>query len=965
MARTDIVTADPKGKDAVPRGAGDVPSAAEANNEISVSQPAADPKAVRKTKILLGVMLFGGVVCNLAYSYALHGAHFSAVYPVVYWTLLGLMWLCLAGLVATVAPQGISGLARRLSERQDSEHEQAILRIVLVILINIFLAFGTSRDVHGASWDWVIYAMSAGLVVSWLIVLHLFMRPQTLVVRRICGMNADQWINCVVMYLGGALTAFMYPIMLFVTFGNGFRYGVRYLALSAAITTLGFGIVIHTSAFWMEIPVLAYGLLAALIVLPAYVATLIRALRLSMAAAEEASQAKSRFLATISHELRTPLTAVIGLSALIRNTELDGEQRGMVRSIRTSAQTLLSLINNILDFSKYEAGNIALRAERFNLYGLFTEIESMFAVQANAKGVRFNVHVAADVPPGLTGDAHHLRDILVNLVGNALKFTETGIVGVGASCARDADGRVTLDVQVFDTGIGIPEEQQSRIFEQFSQADETVERRYGGTGLGLAIVKHLVTAMGGQLTVMSEVGKGSTFRFRIPFDVHDEVSVESALLDGEAVYLVSEDAEVRSQVAAIVSARGGNLIDVPTPARLLSGLNKGITVQPRPLVFFDTKSSEVSPAEFARMVRAHNDRLRPVMILLGGDADGASQEAEDDVRRHYLASLDLPADEVQLAQAVYFSCYVTGRVSQEERNLLGSAFQQHRKMRVLLAEDNQVNQKVLSKILETAGHTVVGVSTGDQALDALEEQEFDIALMDLNMPGMGGAEAVKLYRFSAMDEDPLPILALTADATPEAHTICEEAGMNGLLTKPIEPDELLEALQRYGRQGDGAADGDRADDARTSPQVAAAAAVGRGPGSNVAAHPKRGDILPPIVDERAVDSLRMLGDDAFFADLVTEFITDTESYIARVADAVAANDAGEVRDAAHAVRSAAGHFGAQRLFKLCMSVNRITQEELREKGAKFLEDLRRETDLVAKELSEYQVPDYPAAAGAN
>ena len=964
MVDTPTVPAGQHKTDAPQRaGAGD-PAPAGADNEVNLSEPAAPPKAVRKTRILLGVMFFGAVVCNLAYSYALHGAHFSGVYPALYWSLLVLLWLCTAGLVAVVLPQGISGLALRLSERQDSEHEQAILRIVLVMLINIFLAFGTSREAHGTSWDWVIYAMSAGLVVSWLIVLHLFLRPKTLIARRICGMNADQWINCVVMYLGGALTAFMYPIMLFVTFGNGFRYGVRYLALSAAITTLGFGIVIHTSSYWLEVPVLAYGLLAALVILPAYVATLIRALRLSMAAAEEASQAKSRFLATISHELRTPLTAVIGLSALIRNTELDGEQRGMVRSIRTSAQTLLSLINNILDFSKYEAGNIALRAERFNLYGLFTEIESMFAVQANAKGVRFNVCVDADVPPGLTGDAHHLRDILVNLVGNALKFTENGIVGVGANCTREDDGRVMLDVQVFDTGIGIPEEQQSRIFEQFSQADETVERRYGGTGLGLAIVKHLVTAMGGQLSVASTVGEGSTFRFRIPFDIHDEIAVESASLGGESVYLVTEDDQIKDRVAAVIGARGGDLVVVSSPARLLSGLNTGITVQPRPLILFDRAAAEVSPAEFARMVRAHNDRLRPVMILLG-DPDEGSHGTEDDVRRHFLAYVDRAAGDADVAQAVYFSCYVTGRVSQEEQNLLDGAYQQHRKMRVLLAEDNQVNQKVLSKILETGGHSVVAVSTGDEALDTLEEQEFDIALMDLNMPGMGGAEAVKLYRFASMDETHLPILALTADATPEAHEICEEAGMDGLLTKPIEPDELLEALQRYGHQGERAAGGEGSPDARTAPAVAAAAAVGSQAGGKVQAHPMRSDVRPPIVDERAVNGLRMLGDDKFFADLVAEFITDTETYIAQVAAAVRENNAREVRDAAHAVRSAAGHFGAQRLFKLCMSVNRITEEELRETGAEFLDNLRRETDLVAKELGAFVLPEYAAAAGAN
>lgn len=311
-----------------------------------------------------------------------------------------------------------------------------------------------------------------------------------------------------------------------------------------------------------------------------------------------------------------------------------------------------------------------------------------------------------------------------------------------------------------------------------------------------------------------------------------------------------------------------------------------------------------------------------------------------DADSYYAAHLEAPLADGTADLAMHFADFLAGGVSvgeDEERPATS------RPLNVLLAEDNPVNQKVLGKILETAGHDVVIVGTGDEALDALAEHAFDIALMDMNMPGMGGAEAVKLYRFETLGEPQLPIIALTADATAESRQDAEDAGMDGYLTKPIEPEELLSALEKY-------CGADERQEAEVVLEAEELPALPEEP--EITAHPKRESALPPIVDRNAVESLRALGGPAFYQDLLDEFLSDSAKVLDRVAAAVETADAGEVRDAAHAMRSAAAHFGARRLHKLCMSVSKITEDEIRMRGDKFLEELTAELDLVKRELTQ-------------
>ena len=417
-------------------------------------------------------------------------------------------------------PQRKSRLRRviaLLRNRPDSEHEISINRIAISLLVFFYWVGGklagsesTVRAIEHLEAPLAFVAISGVLLFG-----HLLAQPGVSHVRRVLGMVVDIGALTVALHMGDAGTALFYPIYLWAILGNGFRYGVVYLAIAAAMSIVGFVFVIMTAPFWREHVHLGISLALALLVLPAYTSVLIRKLSAARVAAEEASRAKTMFLASVSHELRTPLNAIVGLSDLLCDSRLDADQREMARTIGKSGRSLTSLINAILDVSRMEIGKLPTKTEIVDLPGLLGDIRSMLAVQGNAKSVRVSVHLSHDTPHRVLLNRSHMEEILVNLGGNAVKFTHSGDVLIYVSRLSEKDNRVRLRFEVRDTGIGIAEEARSRIFERFSQADETIIDRYGGTGLGLAIVKQLVEGGGGSIGVESAVGYGSTFWFEI------------------------------------------------------------------------------------------------------------------------------------------------------------------------------------------------------------------------------------------------------------------------------------------------------------------------------------------------------------------------------------------------------------------------------------------------------------------
>ena len=415
----------------------------------------------------------------------------------------------------------LSWIASRLRNRPDSEHELTVNRLALsgtaFAYLIIAAMFGRADAAEMLREQWVYFALYE--IVSISLFVHLLYHPGISVGRRLIGMVSDLGLFSYGMYVGGEAFAPLYPIYLWTIFGNGFRFGVPYLFAATATSVVGFGIAIVSAPFWHEHRGLAAGLMAGLILLPLYVSTLIRKLSQAKRQAEEANRAKSAFLASISHEFRTPLNAIIGLSDLLGKTKLDSEQEEMSETIGKSGHQLLALINSILDFSRAESGRITVKAADFDLVSMLSEIRSMLALEAQRKNVAITFHCTARTPQLLVGDKNHLEEVLTNLAGNAVKFTERGYVNIAVDAVAWGADSVRLRFEVTDTGIGISPDAQRRIFDRFTQADETIIDRFGGTGLGLAIAKQLVELQGGTIGVESAPEKGSTFWLEIDFKI--------------------------------------------------------------------------------------------------------------------------------------------------------------------------------------------------------------------------------------------------------------------------------------------------------------------------------------------------------------------------------------------------------------------------------------------------------------
>jgi len=843
-------------------------------------------------------------------------------------------------LVAVAAWVTLPRIVQIFAQRPDSEHDQITVRLAMGLIIFVFLLLhGTFRGFDTIGLRECIAVAGGGFILAQLLLVAVIVRPEPSISRRLIANFVDAFSCSLFLAFGGEMTSPFYGVYLWTTLGNGFRYGVRFLAASAVMNALGFALVIVFAPYWSLHAELGAGLFAWLVLVPAYCASLITKLHRAKAAAEQASQAKSRFLATISHELRTPLNTIIGTGGLLKHTTLDNEQRAMVRSVRSAARSLLSQINIVLDFSKVEAGKVTTKSEPFDLAVLIAEIDSMFHIQAQARGISFSVHMAPGTPVGLVGDIDHLRSMLVNLCGNALKFTEQGRVWIEVSgTALDAK-RTQISISVGDTGIGIPQEKFAAIFESFRQADETISRRFGGTGLGLSIVRQLATMMGGTVRLESEVGKGSLFTLDLPLPRSEVAVRRQVLTPGERVFIVGADAELAREVSAVVEAAGGKPVELREPAALGPAVKLASGGSPRPVVVALGPGLEAGAAEFAASMRDVLPGLSPLLVRI--DEPAAMAESAKAARLDYLAILSRAAVAETLAPALYLADLIALGVSGRAPAERGAGKNRKRSLRVLVAEDNTVNRRLFAKILETSGHQPVPAEDGEVALAELDKGGFDVALMDVNMPKMSGLEATKLYRFAHMDKPHLPILALTADATVEGRRLCEEAGMDGVALKPIEADELVRLVERYAGEADEAAqaEGETAQDA-------AAADDGK-----VTMHPRHKAPLPPIIDTTAIESLRAIGGDAdFFESLVDEFIADSAVIVERVTKAVADNDAEGVRFETHALRSSAAHFGARRLHQLCVSVSGIGKHELAKKGEPFLLELKREYRLAVEEL---------------
>ncbi|MGO4573504.1 ATP-binding protein [Microvirga sp. 2TAF3] len=801
-------------------------------------------------------------------------------------------------------------------------------RIAFFLVICGYTLWTRPPQAHAALFSMMIFG-----IVSVGVVIHILLRPKVSTARRVVAMISDLGTTSLQLHFGGEVSSVFFPLYLWITFGNGFRFGIWFLYVATGISVTGFTAVIVSTPFWRNDLYLSVSLLLSLIVLPVYTSTLIRNLSKAKAQAEAASRAKSLFLASVSHELRTPLNAIIGMSELLRETPLEGEQKGMVQTIRNAGQSLLNQINGILDLSRIEAGQMPVSAVDFDLLDLLSNVRAMVMAEAREKNLPLYLHMTPWTPMRVNGSEHHLQEILLNLMGNAVKFTASGSVLLTAD-SFEIDARPHLRFEVSDTGIGIATSAIGRIFEDFTQADDTIINRYGGTGLGLAICKRLVENLGGAIGVQSELGKGSIFWFTLPVQPSSCVPEQSQDEVSPSAILICPEEKRAADIAERLQL-GRDLV-------LAGDFSQG-----RAWVQDHSDESVVvflhgDTLAFAAALELRNTSPEIAIVLIG--SDGRRDLAPFEWRRSFISILpsDFTPEEAMAAWRIGKVHLGVPRVGATFGDAEDEQAEIITGLKVLLADDNSTNRVVISKILERGHHAVHVVTNGEEALDALEENGFDLVIMDINMPVMTGLEAAKLYRMTSLGQPHVPIVALTADVTENTAALTIEAGMDACVTKPVQPAVLLRLISQVVKSGALPERPARRDEENVSPTVA-----------NIAAHRRFQTERDLVIDEQVLADLENLGGAEFLSELVKEFLSDADSLVASLREAASAAKSSRFRSEAHALQSAAANIGARKIHEICLQWRKINNADLAGDGLRQIRLLEAELERARHALLDH------------
>jgi two-component system sensor histidine kinase RpfC len=708
--------------------------------------------------------------------------------------------------------------------RDNPEFQSAVVRICIWLFGLLYIGTAALLGIFVVNYPAFLSLFAVYLVFNLAILLSVLLYPQW-EARRFTSLFFDIIAVSLAIYLTGDPGSPFYLFYIWIFISAATRYGRRHLAVAASAAVVSYNITLLVLGAWTHGPMDATFHVLVLVLLPLYQDSLLVKLREARRAAEQANQAKSDFLAHMTHELRTPLTGVLGMAGLLRGTSLDTQQREYLEAVSSSANMLQALIGDILDLSKIDAKKLHLERNAFDLREPIREVCEVMHSHALVKGLDLVCDVAPEIPPRVIGDALRLRQILFNLIGNAVKFTEHGQVVVRASIADAApdDPRSGVLLQVEDTGIGIASDKLESIFESFSQADDSTTRRYGGTGLGTTIARDLIRLMDGRIDVESELGRGTCFGVWLPLlgaDCPSPPSAAQPQFEGTRVLIYEGNATQRDAIQATCHALGLKCFAEQDIGRLGALIQRagGIDL----LILGDSPDPLDLPELLANFERLLHGQVPYLLLIYGQRRDALREHCRHCLTKPFLRedlaqALTTILSERSAPQADSAPIPDTGTLElkqpRPQADATGSATPQATPTttaapttdttanangpRVLVAEDNDIAATVIRTLLTQQGARVTLAKDGEAALEAVRRTDFDLAFIDLRMPKLDGIDFTQRVRAAESDGQRLPIVALTANAAEDVKDRCLAVGMDAFLTKPVDRGALQAAVAKY------------------------------------------------------------------------------------------------------------------------------------------------------------------------
>ncbi|MGD9168704.1 MAG: ATP-binding protein [Candidatus Thiodiazotropha sp.] len=825
----------------------------------------------------------------------------------------------------------IKTIIERLKMSPDHEGEQSLERVVLALLMLAYclslLLFMAPDERHR-----VLCAIgSLYLFVSVCAVVAIIIDAKRSQLRRQLLIVFDVGMVSWAMWVGGENISMLYVFYLLISLGNGFRFGMSALILSSGLSMIGFTMVIMNNEFWVKHQLMGTGLLVGLLMTILFGALLLRRLKKEKLRAEAASMAKSRFLENMSHEIRTPLNGVVGMTDLLASTPMGIEQREMMCTIQASAETLLNLIDDILDFSKIEAGKVEVSLKDQDILQLIKEILAMMQASADAKSIKLNSWIDMAVTPVVRTDPQLLRQILINLLNNAIKFTEQGSVTLRLTPSSGEEhiaGDIWLLFEVIDTGIGMSEDQQNKIFDRFTQFNENVTHRNSGSGLGMSITKQLVELLGGKIGVESRCDEGSRFWFELPVFpgrlLDDEIPLDEVkvLLLTDLLFsenLVLDYLQECQMITKVCTSFTDGFLELLNAEKLDS---------PFDILVIEEHFTGSAVDELISAIRAENslDKLAIVCVREGGNTTKNDRCS---------AIVTLPVTNEKLHHVFMYLLNAKRRGEEaQKKGFKASQLSEITQTKILLAEDNLINQKVVRKILEMQGHDVDVASNGEHAISLLDLNSYDLAIVDLQLPDIGGIDVINHYRIMHDGEVQMPFMILTANATTEAVKMCDEIGVSAYLTKPVRSSQLVEVVNRILgiEELNLPADTLLYQSARESDSV-------------------RG---VQVLDHKTLVELEKLSEDPdFVLNMAESFLRDSDVLLETMQKSLEDRDLNKYRECAHAIVDNASGMGAFSLKAVCSAVMGIDQSEFNDRGVKMFAKISSTYSVTCQALNQY------------